>query len=644
MINKPNANANYAETTYKNDLFRKFRNYFILAAEKEFLQFDSYGKDGYISVSPMLEQRIIDTFQNSIDEIVPITGFTGIGKTYLLLYCLKVYYNIINVPTNHPVILSSNNHKDLIYYSDFNITEQSILENPTELCLAKIKAMKECLINHFNIEKTKLEQYVEEYIENNKLEVKFYTQNNIEYQKELFSLVALLNFNEIAIDNIIFIFDDLESLTEKQQFSLMENFLTLYENLKGKNNSKYHSKFIFCLRNNTYFNIYRQDFYNTHRASKAAQLSIAPSLSSIFKKRFDIILKSDKVKKAQNEVTWKEAQDILIDICERIDSSYTNLLLKLNNNNISHALDDFLSILSNRRWTQKNVNPSGSFKIETSDYYINDMNILRILSMGEKKVYYQSMSMPIRCILPTPGVSTQYDLIFLLILRAFRYKNYSVVEDLPNYSNLFSANDLINQVTDLIFSPTGKNINNKKIDLQEHIQTAFLYYEENRFIKKNVDPRAEYNTERYFMLPRGEQIFDLYFSQSILFNIFRDTYTFDGECFDLRCSYELTFDELTHEYLKYLELLINAEKSMFNRITINKKWKPYLTLFGQWSASENLFNGLKNSLQQYYKTGNYIDLMPRDNIDKYKVIEKAVIDLVDVFKVNYPEDDLFDDD
>ena len=607
MYERPNTYAPYSVPLTKNDLFRKFKHYFIGATEKEFSQFDSYSKAGYVSVNPATEERIIDTLEHSIDEIVPITGSTGIGKTYLLLYCLKSHYNVDDIPTNHPIILSKDGSYDLVYYSDFNITEQSILKDQTKLMLAKIQAMQECILtqDYFPIAHN---TNVEDYIQAKKLEVKYYSDENNGYQKALYGLIALLS--QTPIKNIVFIFDDLESLDEDEQFALMENFLTLFENFRAKSARKYRSKFLFCLRNNTYYNIYRQDFYNTHRASKASHLSMAPSLSQIFQKRFEIILQSETVKKAKNEATWNEARNILISLAERVDSSYANLLLRLNNNNISNALDDFLGIISNRRWTQKNVNPSASFKIEAGDYYINDTNILRILSMGEESVYFQTTHVPLRCILPKPGDSPQDDLIAFLILRAFRYSNHNATQDLSIQSRLISITHITNQITSCIVpsldNDTGGKASRIQNEAEKAVLTAFTYYEENRLIRKNVDPLSYDGSIKYFMLPRGEKIFDLFFSQSILFTIFRDAFLWDKDIYDVRCSMNMTFEDLLVEALKYQSQLYKQEVKLFQRTIQNGMLRSYIATFGTWSISESFLRGIEKSVMQYYKNTSSI--------------------------------------
>lgn len=636
MYIRPNTNAKSSGTKQKNDLFRKFKDYFIGATEKEFKQFDSYGRKGYISVNSEIEEKIKDTLGHSIDEIVPITGATGIGKTYLLLYCLKSFYNVDEISTNHPELYEKDGSYDIVYYSDFNITEPRILVNPSRLILVKIQAMFDRLLSHFDVQ----EPNVDSFIESHELETKYFANDNDSYQRKMCQLATLLNMNEVKVKNVVFVFDDLESLTEEAQSSIMKNYLTLYEYLKFKSNGKYRCKFIFCLRNNTYYNIYKQDFYNTHRASKASCLMVAPSLSDIFRKRFEIILDSNQVKKANNENTWKTARDILVRICDRVDNSYSDLLVKLNNNNIGNALEDFLNIVSNRRWTQKNVNPAASFQIEESEYYINDKNILRILSMGEQDVFFQTRSSSIRCILPNPGANARNDLIAFLVLQAFCQNSYSSAKGgALTSSELLSAEDIIETITNCLYRRRDSSYESRKEQIESIVKNIFTYYEENRFIRENVDPEHYSEKRKFFMLPRGESIFHLFFSQSILFTIFRDAYLWNDHRFDTRCSKDMSFRDLLIETINYEDHLLTVESEFFQKVSQNAMWRDYISFFGAWSVSESFLNGIKKSVQQYYK--NKRAPIPNDTLQKIEEYKIKVNSLISVFDEESDADPLF---
>ena len=633
MLIRPNEHGKVEPQKVKNDLYRKFKDYFISATEKEFRQFGSYPRKGYCSINPAVEEKVNSTLESTIDEIVPITGPTGIGKTYLLLYCLKERYQVDIIPTNCPQIFPCDGGHDLLYYSDFSITEEMVLKEPDTLILAKIRAMCDKIMGCFGVQEPDVDKFIKE----NKAEVAYYSEQGQAYQRALFMLTELLNSDMVSINNIVFIFDDLESLDTEDQLSLMRPFLQFYDNLKEKSIGVYHAKFFFCLRKDTYYNLYRQDFYNTHRATKATTLFKAPPLSDIFYSRFNVILNFGKAKKAKNQETWERARDILIDISNRIDSSYNNLLLMLNNNNISNALDDFLSILSNRRWTQRNVNPAASFQISESDYYINDTNVLRILSMGEQNIYFNSKMFPIRCILPDPGVSSSADLMCILLLKAFCQKSRSQTDDSEPSFRLLTEEKLVSIFSNLILGTEEKGNVDKKSRIQETVHDAIIYYRENRLIHINDDPKDVGDVPAYYMMPRGAQIFELFFSQIILFTIFRDTFLLSNKKYSVECSYQLSFSNLLSEAIKYEETLIETETKLFKKVTSNNAWNIYVSIFGTWSASSSFLTGIDKSTRQFYKEG-----IPAEVSKKIDELQERVDDLVEVF-VQFDEntDDLF---
>lgn len=288
------------------------------------------------------------------------------------------------------------------------------------------------------------------------------------------------------------------------------------------------------------------------------------------------------------------------------------------------------------------MNPTASFVIEGEDYYINDINILRILSMGERDIYYQSTQNSIRCILPNPGESTTIDFISLLILQAFRYRNINYVEDNSISSRLLSKKTITNKIISYIVPINRDEAKAEKFEaeIKDQIESIFKYFEENRFIHKNVNPQIKSNDDEYYMLPRGEQTFDLFFSRSILFTIFRDNYLLDSKEFDTRCSKHLTFENLLVESLKYEEQLIKLEKRFFQSISTNKMWRNYISTFGSWSLSESFLNGLDTSIKKFYRD-KASEKIPHELSQKRNYLHKEVQSLTEIFLKISEEDAWF---
>lgn len=284
------------------------------------------------------------------------------------------------------------------------------------------------------------------------------------------------------------------------------------------------------------------------------------------------------------------------------------------------------------------MNPTASFTIESEKFYINDTNILRILSMEERNVYYQTTAATIRCILPNPGKSYMGDLISFLVLRAFKYSNAFDREDPSISSKLLSAADIVDVINDCFASDdesaTREKTRQRQKEVEKVVNSSFAYYEDSRFIHKNINPQMEEGETKYYMLPRGEYIFDLFFSQMILFTIFRDAYLWDDRIFSAECSSFLSFDDLLKEALKYEAQLVDIEKKFFQKIQLNGKWRRYISCFGDWSVSYSFLYGIDKTIQQFYRSSP----PQREIMEEYAKLEKEVKQLINVFDMAHDED------
>ena len=139
------------------------------------------------------------------------------------------------------------------------------------------------------------------------------------------------------------------------------------------------------------------------------------------------------------------------------------------------------------------------------------------------------------------------------------------------------------------------------------------------------------------MLPRGEQIFDLFFSQSILFAIFRDTYVWDANKYDIRCSNQMHSDEIFLETIKYGNSLFNLEKRLFDKISQNRMWRAYISFLGAWSVSESFVDGITKSINQFYRDKVIPDVI-HSELSK---LSENVKNLTSVFQAEFEENNLF---
>lgn len=594
---RPNSNAVSDPPLKKNDLFRKFSQIFQEITSKEFNAFGMYHREAYISVAPDLEEKIVDLLNSPCDEIIPISGYTGVGKTYLLLYTLKKYYDIDEIKPNFPYVFKTIGAQtsDLFIYCSHEDYHRSVLQDIPTLLMARLEVMRESLIKYSGQADVSVEE-LNQYINDTRPEIKYYKQKDRKYFECVSKLIMILHKN--LIRNVIFIFDDLESLEEEKQHSMIDDFLSLFEMIKNGNKRDYVCKFIFSVRTTTFFNIYKQDFYNTHRHNACLHMRMVPFLKDIFEKRFNLIQKNkDLLEKAGNKDAWIEAKEILIRLANRVDKLYAKILFELNNNNISNAINDFIKILENRRWTQKNVNPTASFEIIEYHYHINDINILRVLSMGENSIYFQTTINSLRCILYNPG-NLSDDFYSYYILQYFYYR-YEASRRNTDFDQQSYNIDRIKCIFQELFG--SGNMVSKRENLNTAIENIFKYYLENRIIKYDDTPRKDLdNLDRFYLMPRGIVLYKLFFEKTILLQIFRDAFLLDIDKHISKCSKDLTQDELFNETIIYINDYFNYEKKYFNVIINSGKVDYYIKNFGDFTISLLLINALERSIREYY--------------------------------------------
>ena len=86
MSFKPNQIATAKVNDYPSDLYRRFERIFSIILNPDT---NTYENKNYCKTRNSLEDRVISIMNSYSDCVVPILGYTGIGKTSLMHYCIK---------------------------------------------------------------------------------------------------------------------------------------------------------------------------------------------------------------------------------------------------------------------------------------------------------------------------------------------------------------------------------------------------------------------------------------------------------------------------------------------------------------------------------------------------------------------------
>lgn len=602
---RPNDSVNLQITTDKNDLYKKFKIPFDRILNKDFDEFGTYNNEAYVSVDKALENEIVSFFEDSIDEVRPLIGSTGIGKTHLIMHMLKKYYADCEITANNVYIEEVQEGKfDIVLCCAHEKYNKSILSELTRLLYYRVCAINDKLRQMFyipNVSKMEIEKYIKDL----KGEILFYRNEPREFAEQAMILKYILSESGVKFRNFVLIYDDLESLSGDAQHTLICDLFALYECLKNIKVNKHKTllKFMFCLRETTYSTLSSRADYDTYRAKKRPMvLKKYPSLSDIFEKRFNLCEKNfNLLQEAGNKDTWKKAKEVLLELSQRLDACSKDLLIKLNNYNISDSLDDFMCILTNRKWTQKNRNVRQSFKIREEEYYINNANIFKSLFLGENDVYINNTIYYYPTIfLEGQDRKNDFWCLYLLLFFSKRYNKYIRT---GSYNHLSMEEDeVINTVCDL-FSVEENKVRNAK-RLNRIISKMFEY----KFLVKDVIPREKENPSNnlIYISTLGNTIFEEFFKSSVLFSIFRDEMAFDDMIYDIRCTYYLTQEEINEQFYLYIQEFWKIEQEYFSMlITSPTKLDDYKEFFGENIISQKMLKALKDTIAVYFKNENY---------------------------------------
>lgn len=91
-----------------NDLYRKFRTIFMKILHPDE---NNYNVKTYIKTRNEVEEKVKAILESDSDGIVEILGYTGMGKTFLMHYCIKTLYNFEGLMKNKVLFIEKRMEK-----------------------------------------------------------------------------------------------------------------------------------------------------------------------------------------------------------------------------------------------------------------------------------------------------------------------------------------------------------------------------------------------------------------------------------------------------------------------------------------------------------------------------------------------------
>lgn len=610
MLVKPNGQYGGNDNDVENDLYRKFNAIFT-----EILHPDdsSYEIDTYCETKNFIERKINDVLDNFSDSIVPVLGYTGMGKTFLMHYCLRKKYNIEGLIKNKSFVIDDGDGRNVVIYASYDANRMD--SEISGRLAGKLAAASNEILMHLKIDndtiegKKNISKQVAEYIRENKAELleenapstysldidkaeNLYKTNQLAYEQE--KIKWLLTQKATDIKNVIVVLDDIEGLVNVHkknpiEYGLINTYLKMYDCLRRCecDERKYKVKLFLCMRERTYNEVKKSAWYNTHRVNTDPFfLSSGIKLGEIFMKRFSSLEKKKGVlEEIKKKDAWEEAKGVLKRLSDELEDILGNDILEICNYNVCDAVQLFAGILGNRQWTQKNEKVQASFKIEEYQYYLSTASCFKAIAMKNSVVFTNT---------------TQLSNIF--------FSNDKIGYCLPIYILMMmsekggNSKELsLKQIQDNIVS-VMKYESNIEVTKREQIAEIVQYYAERDMLFEKIIVIGEKEADcRYYISPKGKVVLKNFFNSTILLEIYRDDIFLKDDVHNVNCSFYLSREDLFTDVIKIIEEIGCEEIGILKTSENQKTLEEYYRLWGNERITLKLIEALKKSLYKYYK-------------------------------------------
>lgn len=667
-----------------NNLYARFKNALSILLTVEYYEGSEYGmyynkcrEDGRSQIyidQPVLEKKLKEEFIDIESDIVKfLVGPTGTGKTTLMRNMFHVFGRDVVVKDNNLVIyvsfysmvsysgdaedatdfirdavigtineaISRLNNKDYIdrlasyddaYYNDFYNFVKSNNKHLIETVPSTSDNVKQ--IRNGNGQKFVLDWIAQ------KKPIDYY-MCQLKYELYLYK-----KHTNSMFDNIILIFDDLESLEAKYTNDIIGYAYHCKKCMQANFNRSYHFKVLVTMRNYTYRigQNRKKEAFREIAWEDVIKKDTTPTLSEILDKRVAYVMNLDEViNSVEDKKAFQHASESLKVILLRMYGQYDNMLLSLNHNNIFKSMTLIFRILTNKahmgKYETDRREQSGSFEVSARDYRVeNRSNNSRIpgndevfyaLAYGEEKLYFDSEDYYLTNIMHyknTKGENTE--LLGIYIIQYFIHRGINM--DDRNYDGFESilCTNVIEEIISL-YSFSTKAIANSIYGglaiMMEHLYRGGVLLQsiiEPITEDDDVSHRVYKPKMKVFLSLRGNQLYNMLSYNALLFTTYRDDIVTDIEGNDIP-TLEMSMSARIQYCLTYIDYLASKEIELFRNVL---SYKNYKNVLGSELVVVLLMKGMKETIKTYFKD---VNLEQQEIIQQYRAIKGKVNDFLD---------------
>lgn len=571
------------------------------------------------------EESLKELLCENMDSIAVLIGYQGIGKSTDIRHSYQIMNDAIKFNDEHKTVIFPSFFRGVISGTDFKDVSavfsdirNDLAQKLCAVCEAledKVPALESDFMSDIGKEKFfKLFQQTNPKalanINNLKKEDKEGKILNA-YKNNYFIYIAtklkyylsnpLCNYHKILI-----ILDDIESLPDHSyQEQMVLQYLRLYSCLRNlpiiDESKKVYVKMLLSVRPLTYRLLRKAkipiDARNIYKSESV-------DLKKYFQKKMALLPSNLK-----NKEDWRRAYDILLQLSEKFDGKYANMIKQLTHMNIREVFKVYYEILGNFIWIAKeSLMYDGAI-----EYTINNITVIRALACNSDKVYYNEEGGLI------PNIfydTTDKENLFLgLYITAYfvqkqhgiwKYgeKAISIQRICADFKDIFGED----------------NINESK--LLEYINYLYATGVLNVSImdQSELEDCELSKSNLIYLSSKGFELWSMLSADSVLMEMYREDfyqeYNGNGKEDQFRSSYELMeLDKQKQVFLLVYSMLLKLcliEKRKIEQVIKNGAYGKYLSWFGSEPFVSHLKKGVDNSISYSGKSGD-IDIFSKSN-------------------------------
>ncbi len=392
-----------------------------------------------------------------------------------------------------------------------------------------------------------------------------------------------LNYYCVAINNIVIVIDNMETLNKEISGMIAKSILAFFSCLlNGKYTASAKKKFavnlMFSMRPSTY-----EDWVETEEIKAYHPVTILYQEKPVDMLKYFSLKRDTIIDKNGMEEVWDDAYEIIMTLANKFNHKYSNMISNLCNYDFESMKKIYKKILMNRVWLLRGERRRDFLNMSKTDYLFNNISVLRSIACGNNAVYRGEKSI----VLPNVMLNDEFNddsMISLLVLSfLMRERKIVIKKRLFDYFDRIFGSDL---------------------GIMEALERVVKHFLDTEILEKAYEWKKPIQENKYLRLTsRGEEIWHLFKSDSVLLEMYREDYFFDEDedACDFISSFQLMNTigqyEIFIQLFLYIDLLFEKEKELHMKAKRNGTLGEYYSCFGSKIQVKRLLEGVLKSIE-----------------------------------------------